>query len=214
MIIDIHVHTAEFSGDSELNVEAALGRARDMGMGGICLTDHESMGHAPARRELERRFGLKVFVGAEILTRQGDLLVFGLDSLPGPLPEAGDLIASVEALGGVAVSAHPFRDNGRGMGKRMGDYPLLHGVEAFNGNTDHGANMEALLASRVLDLPVLAGSDAHFLSRLGVFATRFPDSVRDMTDLTEAIRVGEVEPVAYSNGRFHSIVNENKLKIA
>ena len=214
MIIDIHVHSAEYSGDSEMTVESALGRARDMGIGGICLTDHESMGHSVGAQELERRFGLKVFVGAEVLTRQGDLLIFGLDRLPGLLPEAGDLISKVEAFGGVAISAHPFRDNGRGMGEQMWRYPLLHGVEVFNGNTDKMANMEALAASRELGLPALAGRDAPFLSRLGVFATRFPDDVRDLAGLTRAIRAGEVEPMAYSKGRFQPMFNENMLKIA
>ncbi len=202
MIIDIHVHTAEFSGDSELGVERALARARDMGMEGICITDHESRGHAARAPELARRFGLPVFVGVEILTSHGDLLVFGMEDLPGPLPSAAELISTVEVRGGVAVSAHPFRDNGRGMGESMSRYPLLHGVEAYNGNTDPRSNERALQASMALGLPVLGGSDAHFLHRLGAFATRFPDDVRDTGGLIDAIRRGDVEPVVYCDGKF------------
>lgn len=207
MIIDVHVHTAEFSGDSHLEVEEALSRARDMGMGGICLTDHESMGHAPMAEELGRRFGLLVFVGAEILTREGDLLVFGLDGLPAMRPPAASLMEEVEGLGGVAVSAHPFRNNGRGMGERMAHFPLLHGVEAFNGNTDPASNAKALSVAADLGLPALGGSDAHSLDRLGAFATLFPDDVKDMKDVLRAVRQGEVQPVSFLNGRFVSLMN-------
>lgn len=48
------------------------------------------------RARRSRRFGLLVFVGAEILTREGDLLIFGLDGVPLEQLKTAALIEEVE----------------------------------------------------------------------------------------------------------------------
>ncbi len=130
MRLDMHVHTKEGSFDSELPVEQALRKARERGLAGLCITDHESLALRTEAERLSERFGLLVLVGMEYLTTDGDVLVFGLDSVPrGPL-SAPELAAHVTSQGGVSVAAHPFRNNGRGMGALFSRVPL-HAVESF-----------------------------------------------------------------------------------
>ena len=44
MILDTHMHTAEYSPDSFLPIAEAVARAREMGIGGLCVTDHDTLG--------------------------------------------------------------------------------------------------------------------------------------------------------------------------
>ena len=44
MILVTHMHTAEYSPDSFLPIAEAVARAREMGIGGLCVTDHDTLG--------------------------------------------------------------------------------------------------------------------------------------------------------------------------
>lgn len=106
MLFDLHVHTT-FSPCSGLSLEEILGKARSIGLDGVCLTDHESMAAGGLVREGPQDDGLCVIIGQEYATRQGDFLLFGpYESLPQGL-EARHLLLYVQATGGVAVAAHP-----------------------------------------------------------------------------------------------------------
>ena len=127
-----------------------------MGLDGICVTDHESMGMRSFARELSVKYDFLVLVGLELLTYEGDLLVFGLDLVPEKKMHASDALELVNRQGGVAVSAHPFRDNGRGMGNFIRSLPGLSGIEAFNGSTRLTHNFKAHALANELELLVLA----------------------------------------------------------
>ncbi|HPI97903.1 MAG TPA: PHP domain-containing protein [Synergistales bacterium] len=208
IIIDIHVHTAEFSvGDSYLRIEDAIRRAKAVGLDGVCFTDHESIGVYEIAADLSRRYDFLVIPGIEILTFEGDLLVFGLDEVPQAKMHARELISHVRAHEGIAISAHPFRDNGRGMGHHLPfiDDPL--GIEVLNGRTREIHNLQAYKMALRLGYPCLGGSDAHTVHEVGSFATRFRRKVLNLEDFISHIRNGEVSPVALKNGRYVSLQN-------
>nr|MCR4818974.1 PHP domain-containing protein [Fretibacterium sp.] len=175
MLLDTHLHTKEHSPDSFLPVRAAIARAREMGLGGLCVTDHDSWGILPEAEALSRECGFPIFVGIEILTAQGDFVVFGVEPFeyePRRL-RAEDLMERVRQCGGAAVAAHPYRDNGRGAGALIRTLPGLSGVECFNGSTKHEANLQALRETRARGIACLGAGDAHLAERVGRFATRF-----------------------------------------
>lgn len=202
MILDTHLHTREHSPDSSMPVRDAVLRAREMGMDGLCITDHDSMGIAAEVEALRRECDFPLFVGIEVLTTGGDFVVFGLDRAPERIPSSDELMDWVARCGGVAVAAHPFRDNGRGAGWIVRDLPTLGGIECFNGSASPEANLEALRAARLLGLAELGGSDAHRSDRLGRFATRFDGAVRDERDLIRMIRARACESVAWNGAAF------------
>ncbi|SMP70691.1 PHP domain-containing protein [Anoxynatronum buryatiense] len=204
MLIDMHIHEKTYSDDSFIELKQIICKAQSMGLDGICITDHDSMGLVDQAAQVSREMNFPVFVGAEILTYQGDILVFGVDHIPGEMMQAQQLIDWTNQHGGVAVSAHPYRKNGRGIGDGLYSLKGLAGIEGLNGSTPYHLNAQARETALAMDIPLLGSSDAHLLERVGMYATLFEGSVRDMKDLTEGIKAGGVSPVHYTGGAYRS----------
>ncbi len=215
MIIDTHIHTSEFSRDSSLPAEIAALKAKETGLGGICITDHESMGILGMADDLTRQYGLLVIPGVEILTDLGDIIVFGASDIPFRNVKAKELIRIASEQGGVTVSAHPFRDNGRGMGNNIINTPGLSAVEVMNGRTRSIHNSMACSLAAELDLPSLGGSDAHTIEEVGRYATFFMDEITSVNDFIRSIKAGKTSPVArHGTGFTHVPVNPVYLRSA
>lgn len=207
MLIDMHVHVREYSPDSFLPVRDAIARAKVMGLDGLCITDHDTLGILDIIDDLRAESDFPLFPGVEYLTTDGDFSVFGLDRMPMPGLDAANLLRHVEAHGGAAVACHPYRTNGRGAGDKVRRLPGLHGVECFNGSTSQAHNLKALRAAAELGRTRTGASDAHNVERLGRFATRFPRVLHTTGDLVQALRQGGTTPVMYTN---HSFVDVEK----
>ena len=79
MRIDLHIHTRPKSPCSAIDPSALLEAARQSGLEGICLTEHQNRWADGEVREWAKSSGTRIFQGNEITTSQGDILVFGLD---------------------------------------------------------------------------------------------------------------------------------------
>ncbi|WP_048602658.1 PHP-associated domain-containing protein [Rubeoparvulum massiliense] len=205
MLIDTHMHEKTYSGDSHQALEEIVKTARERGLDAVCITDHESNRLWDEAHRYAKENGFPIFVGTEILTKEGDLVVFGLTDLPEEMLHAQDLIRLVDQAGGVCISAHPYRTNNRGLGNHLRDVEGLAGVEAFNGNTPPHHNLMAYAVATELGLPMFGASDAHWAHQVGKYATIFPDGIRDEQDLIAAIRSKEVRPAVYYEGEYISI---------
>ncbi len=202
MILDTHLHISEYSPDSFMPVRDAVARAKAMGLDGLCITDHDTLGVMAEIDSLRRECHFPLFVGVEILTTGGDFVVFGLDQVPERMLTPQELMELVDSKDAVATAAHPFRDNGRGAGDLIRQLPTLAGVECFNGSTKPEANLQALKMARELGKSTLGASDAHWDNRIGLFVTSFPGFLRDERDLIGAIRKGGCSPLAWDGQRF------------
>jgi len=198
MLIDIHMHESKYSFDSYVSLEEIVAKAKYIGLDGICITDHESNQIKAEATELSAKEEIPIIVGAEVLTQEGDILVFGLNDLPKKKVPAQNLIDLVNEAGGIAVAAHPFRDNGRGIGEGIRNLTGLAGIEVFNGSTKPDNNFQAYNLALELEIPCLGGSDTYVIDRVGKFVTSFPDWVRDTEDLIEAVKDDKVVPVSYN----------------
>ena len=199
MLIDIHMHESKYSSDSHVSLEEIVAKAKSIGLDGICITDHESNQIKAEATKLSVQEDFPIIVGAEVLTQAGDILVFGLNDLPKEKIPAQDLIDSVNKAGGVAIAAHPFRDNGRGTGEEIRNLTGLAGIETFNGSTKPDHNFQAYSLALELGLSKVGGSDTHVIERVGKFVTSFPDWVRTTKDLIKAVKNDQVMPVSYNN---------------
>jgi predicted metal-dependent phosphoesterase TrpH len=191
MIIDLHVHEELYSGCSRMSLEEAIASAKRHGLDGLCITDHDSM---EIRAECPSDADFPVFVGVEMFTRQGDIVAFGLETLPRPNPDAREFVDFVKERGGFCFAAHPFR-GGNGLGRHLGGLRNLHGVEVLNGANLEEENRKALAECRRLNLVPVGGSDAHTGRDVGRCATWFPGSIATERDLVEALKSGEGRPV-------------------
>lgn len=201
MLLDTHLHTKEYSLDSFLPVRLAVERAKEMGLSGLCVTDHDSIEICSEVESLRNECSFPIFVGVEVLTTSGDFIVFGLDHAP-QLPTIEELIQMVKECDGAIIAAHPYRNNGRGAGDLIKTLNGLDGVECFNGSTEHKANLDALYAAKKRGIACLGASDSHWVEKVGKFATKFYDDAHDERDLIRLIRAGACEPVAWNGSSF------------
>ncbi len=208
MLIDTHLHEKKFSGDSFISLEMIIKKAGELGLDGICITDHESNAIRTEAAALSQKTGFLIITGAEVLTLEGDMTVFGLDRLPEKTVHARELVWMTEAAGGVAICSHPYRQNNRGMGDFIRDLPLVRGIEAFNGSTPQHHNLKAYELSLELNVAALGGSDAHVIDQVGKYATWMPDWVRDESSFIQAVKRGLTLPAVYKNGSYEVYRND------
>ncbi|MCG2717557.1 MAG: PHP domain-containing protein, partial [Nanoarchaeota archaeon] len=137
MKIDMHVHSM-YSHDSRMKPEEAINRGIELGLDGICFTEHHSYLNSGLIEGIDSK-NIKVFRGAEIATDIGHILVYGVEDdswnfwegIEGSFMEAQKVIDAVNGIGGVCILAHPFRKdpNVDSISKLNG----LVALEVFNG---------------------------------------------------------------------------------
>ena len=213
-VFDLHVHTTRGSSDSSLTPLQLLERARELGLDGVCLTEH---GGGWERQEIDRVFsseGLTVIGGLEVDTEMGHVLVYGMRSYVAGMYTVRDLRKAVDRAGGVMVSAHPFRNlfnrepNIANLvfpdraarpetALEASSHPLfaiVDEVEVANGGDTEAENEFALDVVRALALKGTGGSDAHSLHGLGRYVTIFEGEIRSEADLINALRAKAFAP--------------------
>ncbi|SHJ81508.1 hypothetical protein SAMN02745248_01011 [Hathewaya proteolytica DSM 3090] len=213
MIIDTHLHENRYSDDSLMSLEEAVQAAKDAGLHAICVTDHDSNG---LRKDLGSSFlmnDLLVIVGAEILTYEGDILVFGLEKLPEAKLHAKELLEIVNAAGGIGICAHPYRNNNRGLGDNIRElHSLLAGVETFNGSTTPHANLYAYAIAMEFGLGCFGAGDSHITKKVGCFATEFKDDIKNEADFIRAVKGKNYCPVMKKGNNYERINIFDTLK--
>lgn len=187
MRLDLHVHSVA-SPDSRLTIDQAIDRLGAVGLQGFALTDHNTIEGHKRIGEAARRFPMYRFLpGIEVSTREGHLLVYGVEELPpihAPLPETVDW---VRARDGVAVLAHPLRWS-HGVGARLAESAAVDGIEGVNGHNAAVANARAELLAARRQLTVTGGSDAHDASGIGRAFTEFPDDATTVDELVACLK--------------------------
>lgn len=191
MKIDLHNHTTVSSSCSILDPAELIHKAREAGLDGIAVTEHNTMTGGWHAAELGKQLGFPVFAGQEVTTRQGDVLCFGIYQEGLAHIDIRDLIALAQAAGAVLIPAHPYRINAMALGDRVFEYPgAFTALEGLNGNCDAVETRKALDAAERLHLPVIGGSDAHSTGMVGRYYTEFEGAISSQEDLLEALRQG------------------------
>jgi predicted metal-dependent phosphoesterase TrpH len=78
--VDVHLHTNRGSADSNLSPRDLVERARAIGIGAVCITEHDTMWPLAEVGEAARDAGVVVLRGMEVTTDMGHIGVFGLDT--------------------------------------------------------------------------------------------------------------------------------------
>jgi len=189
-IFDMHLHLDLRSRCSNLsldNLKSSLSKKID----GICFTDHWLLN--PKRSYPIRN--IKVFYGVELDCVLGDVLAYGIDSIPlrkRNLP-ANTIIDHIHKQGGIAVCAHPFSNRHDGFGKYVFDYDF-DAIEV-NGTILEGLQVKAEKAAIEMDIPTIGGSDAHSYRQLNTMVTKFEVPIDSMDDIVKAIKNKECKAI-------------------
>jgi predicted metal-dependent phosphoesterase TrpH len=203
MWIDTHCHT-KYSYDNWLEPVDLVRRAKFLGIDAVCITEHYSYEASAPVEQVGRDEGLLVLRGVEITTDRGHLLAYGVEDdgwnkwgRDSYLP-LNEVIDRINALGGICVPAHPFREVGlSSLLEGLLDLEGIAGVESHNGNNSDGDNQLALRAAELMGLPTLGGSDCHKTAAVGRCATEFRKPVTCMADFIAAVRGGECSGVYF-----------------
>ncbi len=205
--IDLHVHTSEASACASSPLAEIIEEAKRIGLHGICLTDHNHLWDPGETADLARRHDLIILRGNEITTAQGDMLVFGLEREVKEIITLAELCPLVAEAGGFIIAAHPFRgflvvggdelgqEVQRVQGRPM--FRLVDALETLNSKVTSSENQFATRVAAALKMPAVGGSDAHQVSEVGVFATRFAVQIRDEGELIAALKSGDYRPVPF-----------------
>jgi len=190
MLIDMHVHS-NVSDDSKIKVGLLIRKLNELKFQGVAITDHNSLEAIPKAKEIGKKYGIKVFSAVEISTREGHILAYGITEQPPRRIGVAETIEWVHDHGGVACCAHPFRKYEHSVGENVYHYHF-DAVE-INGRSFFSQNRAAELASKLMNVSLLGGSDAHYLQSVGRVATNFFEEIENEEQLIEAIRKGECE---------------------
>lgn len=117
-IFDMHIHTARYSYCSHLLPEDLIKTAKELMLDGIVITEHGKpwpSDELSELNELSGKDGPLFLSGQEIRItgsdgREADVLVYGIDRAVGECMPADELLKFVESENGVAVAAHPRRN--------------------------------------------------------------------------------------------------------
>ena len=170
MIIDFHIHS-RFSADSLSRPRNILRTAKRKGLGGVAITDHDTIAGAREVLRLNDDPEFMVIVGCEVHTEAGDIIGLFLEHEL-HARNSLELIEEIHAQGGLTVLPHPYKWH------KLHDRLLeqIDIIEIFNGRTDVRANQRAYELAQRLGKPMIVGSDAHFLCEIGNCTVAFPHS--------------------------------------
>jgi predicted metal-dependent phosphoesterase TrpH len=174
-----------------------LGRAREIGLDGVVITEHDFLWPENELEELRRAApDLVLLAGIEVSTRQGHFLVYGVTD-PFRVPhgiDVAELCREVHRQGGAVVAAHPYRWGQPFDRILRDDKPELDGLEMMSKNMDADIRQQAADTMKKLQLAELGNSDAHSTDMLGICYTEFARPIRSVQDVVAAIRGKQTEP--------------------
>jgi predicted metal-dependent phosphoesterase TrpH len=202
VLVDLHIHTTRFSECSTLDPVDMMKAAKDAGLDGICLTEHQKTWPPDDLADLAKEYDIHVWGGVEVTTTEGDLLAFGLTESVSGIVTPQELRAMVDKAGGALIAAHPFRGfllfgfqtlslNLEEAGERN-MFKYVDAIEACNCKVTDQENDFARQVGEHLRLPLVGGSDAHKKEEVGICATELPDDTKTVEDIIRAIKNGNV----------------------
>lgn len=194
---DFHVHSW-YSPDAADAPEVLIAAAKARGLSGLAITDHDRtgahdylLGKGLCRPDGQPVEGFLVVPGVEVSTAEGHLLCLGVTLPVMKHHPAAEVVAEVQARGGIAVPAHPF--DGWRAGIRppaLDSLPVQH-LEVFNAAvTSRRYNQDAKAYAAERDLIPLAGSDAHHASAVGTAQTALELPELSLSAVLAALRSG------------------------
>ncbi len=187
-LIDLHVHTRQHSPCSRIDPLDVTGRAQEMGLSAVVLTEHGYRWDEDELNELRAGAGdLLILSGAEITTQHGDLLIYGIEDADDidAFDSAGKVIDAVREQDGFVVWAHPFRF-GEPADKFARMFPP-DAVEVDSSNMNADMTTQAHVLANRLGAMTIVASDAHRLEALGAYPFALPRPVVDERDLVACL---------------------------
>lgn len=175
---DMHVHS-KHSKDGVMEVREILGTAKQRGLDGVAITDHNTIAGGLEGLELSPDYGIEVTVGAEIMTEYGEVIGYHLNH---EIESKGfyDVIDEIKRQGGLVCIPHPFdalRVSAINSEKILLEFKDQIDYLEVNGRSFPHFNNKARKFAEQEGIHLIGGSDAHLPSEIGNTYTIFSDGI-------------------------------------
>ena len=179
--IDLHTHTL-FSGDGVSSPEQNIAAAREKGLHGFAITDHNTceaitylIDQGLMREDGKPVDDFLIIPGVEVTTAEGHLLCIGA-TLPMPAKLKGrparEVVELIHDRGGLAIPPHPYDLFRAGIRFSTLETLPVDAIEVFNAATTlRRYNRYAFKYAQLRKLPMTAASDAHHYAAIGTAYT-------------------------------------------
>ncbi len=202
MLIDMHLHTSEYSACASSPVKDQIRTALQHGLNAVFITDHMKLFPEDRLVKLRKKFPeIKIFQGIEV-TVQGrgweDFVVLGIHDpyIDGDKWTYRDLYKYVRMNKGYLIHAHPYRFTDKICCNTV-DYPP-DAVEVMSSNlnrSDYSRRMD--YAKRINALPVV-NSDSHTIRNTGKYYTELNQWCETEEEILNALRDRQIRRQAIS----------------
>jgi predicted metal-dependent phosphoesterase TrpH len=209
--IDMHVHTC-YSVDSLITPEELVFYAKQRGLDGVAITDHDRLDSA---LKIAAETNFLIVPGIEISSSDGHVVGLNVSESISAKLSAGETADRIHDAGGIAVACHPGGLFKGSLGRRTNS--SFDAVEVINSSAipfSYSVKQSMKIASR-LGKPRLAGSDAHYGPEIGCAYT-VVDAEPDVNDIIKAISRGLCQPFGSSTPwatRLRRIIAINKRRL-
>ena len=187
--VDLHGHT-KYSSDASTRPKTIVNQLHmHPFIKAAAITDHNTVQGFHKVRELASAYkDILIIPGVEVSAVKGDLIILGLTELPPKPWTVENVIDFAKEREGLIVVPHPYRVYGLGDSARNHD---VDAIEVLNGLTSRMYNRMAEKLARTMNLPGVAGSDAHTPDQLWTVYTEVQAS-QDVDDILNAVKKGLV----------------------
>jgi predicted metal-dependent phosphoesterase TrpH len=202
---DLHIHSIHSKKCGLSSIKSIMDYVEKMtDLDVIAITDHDEICGALKAQGLAHTYSFEVIIGEEIYTREGEIIGLFLKKKIDPRKSLPQTLYEIHKQGGLAIVPHPFYFYGKFPGfkraisistlnkiiKQEKEGISIDALEAFNPSwAGYFSKRKAYkFNTKVFNLPITAGSDAHDLGQIGRVYTIFPG--KSATDLKKSILDG------------------------
>jgi predicted metal-dependent phosphoesterase TrpH len=190
---DLHVHT-KYSTDATINPKTIVDQLHTHPtIKAAAITDHNTTEGYHKVQELASAYeDILIIPATEISTTEGDIILLGTTKLPPQPWTVKNILTFAKQKHALTIAAHPYRTHG------LGDTAKNHNfdaIEVLNGASTPNANKLAQNLAKEMNLPGVAGSDAHQPNELWSAYTKIQASPK-IEEILKAIKQGMVRPVS------------------
>ena len=187
--IDLHVHTC-YSSDGMTTPREVVAYSKRRGLDGVAITDHDTVHGA---LKLLGKTDLIIIPGIEITTLGGHILALNVTKPITPNLTLSETIQRIHEAGGIAVAAHPVAlFKSFWLKDATLNFDAIEVINSANFPFSLSTHLSRRLAVR-LNLPQIAGSDAHYGPEIGFAYTLF-DAYPEVDEIMRAIKNGAIVP--------------------
>jgi predicted metal-dependent phosphoesterase TrpH len=188
--VDLHVHT-KYSGDSTITPKELVDQLHAHPLiKVVAVTDHDTIrGYKEVSKLAKAYEDILIIPGIEVSVENGHLIILGIEECPKYPSSIGGVIDFTKERDGIVVIPHPYREHGIG---DSSENIKADAIEVLNPHATQKENKKAEHLAKKINLPCVAGSDAHSLKEMWFAYTRV-DAKLEVNDILKSIKNGRVK---------------------